>query len=377
MMERMKKLVAALLCVAMTAAFVPAFAVGAEEESTITRSEWIARIVETFSMTIENDDNMPDNYYSDLTEDMDCYYNILVATEFGIIDLEAGEAFCPDEAATREFAAQTLNFALLFQLDEDAEYTFAEYETVTYPDDIQIAINRGWFALEDGYFLPDAAITEEEAAAMLAEAADVIESDKIDPDYVNTYEFADGVIEVPQGTDIEFDGDTVTIYDPDVAIEAGDIFVVYNGTLAVALVAHDVESIDGALVITATDEGAEDAITYADAQGSIAIDVEDFEFDEVTTFSIMNTETNESEDMTLTLMEINYDPKTSTVTATKKITVGSSTAGTLSVKIKNIDLDYNSTPALILTADTEVSTSIDFDFGNITPAYRAHSRSAA
>ena len=87
--------------------------------------------------------DMPDNYFSDVTADMANYRDILLAVEFGVIDLDAGEAFEPDKPATREFAAQTLNFCLEFQLGNDTTYTYSEAEEVSCPDDIQVAVNRG------------------------------------------------------------------------------------------------------------------------------------------------------------------------------------------------------------------------------------------
>ena len=59
-------------------------------------------------MTVKSDDNMPDNYFSDISEDNSYYHNIPLSVEFDVIDLEAGEAFEPDKEATREFAVQTL-----------------------------------------------------------------------------------------------------------------------------------------------------------------------------------------------------------------------------------------------------------------------------
>ena len=107
--------------------------------------------------------DMPDNYFSDVTADMANYRDILLAVEFGVIDLDAGEAFEPDKPATREFAAQTLNFCLEFQLDNDTTYTYSEAEEVSCPDDIQVAVNRGWFALYGNDFLPKQCITAAEA----------------------------------------------------------------------------------------------------------------------------------------------------------------------------------------------------------------------
>lgn len=50
-----KKLISTLLAIAMLTALLPtAFAA-----DTVTRAEWISRLVETFSMTVEDDSNMP------------------------------------------------------------------------------------------------------------------------------------------------------------------------------------------------------------------------------------------------------------------------------------------------------------------------------
>lgn len=174
-----KRLISTLLTIAMFALLLPtAFAT-----STVTRAEWISQLVETFSMTVEDDSAMPDNYFSDISETDSYYRDILLAVEFGVIDLEAGEAFEPNESANREFAARTLNSCLQFQLDEGAEYTYSEADSVTYPDDIQVAINRNWLTLSGGNFLPEQAITTEEATAMLTDAKSVIDSEAIDTSY--------------------------------------------------------------------------------------------------------------------------------------------------------------------------------------------------
>lgn len=96
----------------------------------ITKSEWINQLVITFEMTVE-EDNYPDNYYSDLTTDHQYYKEIMIAVQFGVIDLPAGEALYPDAPATREFVAHTLNFCLGYQLEEGTEYTFNEAGSVT------------------------------------------------------------------------------------------------------------------------------------------------------------------------------------------------------------------------------------------------------
>lgn len=168
MKKTIQKMVVLFLCAAMCLSVLPLTAYADNDAGSsgdlyaemteivdgVTRSQWIQQLVVAFSMEVE-EDNYPDNYFSDIDDSMDFYRDIMVATEFGVIDIEAGQPFCPDDPATREFAAHTLNYCLGFQLDDNAAYTFAEAEDVSYPDDIQVAIDKGWFALSDGCFLPN------------------------------------------------------------------------------------------------------------------------------------------------------------------------------------------------------------------------------
>ena len=112
-----KRLLSFVLAVLMIVSLLPATALAADE--TVTRIAWVQKLVKTFDMTVEAD-NYPDNYYSDIDSSASYYKDLMIAVEFGVIDLEAGSAFEPDKPATREFAAHTLNFCLGFQLDEGA-----------------------------------------------------------------------------------------------------------------------------------------------------------------------------------------------------------------------------------------------------------------
>ena len=126
-------------------------------------------------MTVE-DENYPDNYFSDLDPDSEYYRDMLLAVSFGLIDVPAGSPMEPEAPVTREFAAHTLNFCLAFQLEENTQYSFSDAEDLTYPDDAQVAVNRNWLALSDGKFLPDENITSAEADAMYQDAEAVWKS---------------------------------------------------------------------------------------------------------------------------------------------------------------------------------------------------------
>ena len=65
----MKRLVSLILVVAIFATmFVFPLIVYAEDvQNRVTRAEWISGIVDAFSMSVDDNAVMPDNYFSDIT----------------------------------------------------------------------------------------------------------------------------------------------------------------------------------------------------------------------------------------------------------------------------------------------------------------------
>ncbi|GEM_PF-845848 len=242
----------------------------------VTRIEWLHQLTQTFEMKVE-EDNYPDNYFSDVDSSSKYYYDLMLATEFGLVDVEAGDPFEPDKAATREFAAHTLNHCLGFQLDEE-NYTFTEADSVTYPNDIQAIINQGWLSLSDGAFLPNKGITADEEAFLLAQAKEVYNSTKIDPNHVNTWEYTDDVIALPEGTKAEYTSDTeITIYNCPAELKAGDKFGIVEQGLPIVKKVSKVVSSGEDYVIEVEDVSAEEAFKNIDVQGSLNADITDFE----------------------------------------------------------------------------------------------------
>ena len=145
------------------------------DNGTLTKAEWLHDLVTVFDMKVEEGDP-PDNYFTDVAYDSEYYDDIMLATEFGVVNVEAGGELGPDDTVDREYASVTLNFCLGFQLDDDT-YTFSESSDEAYADELtafQVALNRNWFALSGGAFLPSKAITSAEAKAMLSDAQQVL-----------------------------------------------------------------------------------------------------------------------------------------------------------------------------------------------------------
>ena len=270
-----KRLLSFVLAVLMIASLLPATALAADEA--VTRIAWVQKLVKTFDMTVEAD-NYPDNYYSDIDSSASYYKDLMIAVEFGVIDLEAGSAFEPDKPATREFAAHTLNFCLGFQLDEGAAYTYTDKDAVTYPEDVQVAVNRGWFQLSGGKFLPAQTVTSAEAASMLADAAKVRKGDTVQAGYDSKYVFTDGVVVVPSSVVAEIaDDGSVIIPDTTVALKEGDTFVVFVEDFPRAFKAGSIASDGKQLTVTSEKVDINTILKSIDAQGVTESDLTDFQ----------------------------------------------------------------------------------------------------
>ena len=247
------------------------------DNGTLTKAEWLHDLVTVFDMKVEEGDP-PDNYFTDVAYDSEYYDDIMLATEFGVVNVEAGGELGPDNTVDREYASVTLNFCLGFQLDDDT-YTFSESSDEAYADELtafQVALNRNWFALSGGAFLPSKAITSAEAKAMLSDAQQVLADAQIDDTKEGTFEFADYVIDFTPYQVVEFNEDnTVTIYAPDKKLAVGDTFVVYDQELPFVYTATAIKT-DGSDIIVTTTDAPDDAIVNYVAEGTIKADIATF-----------------------------------------------------------------------------------------------------
>ena len=298
----------------------------------ITRGEWIHNLVKTFDMKIE-DGLLPDDYYGDIS-DSKYYDDILIATNFGLIDLEAGEDFNPDKMVTREFAAHTLNYCLGYEL-EDATYTMKDKDDLTYADDAQVAINFGWLSLDNDKFMPNDTITSNESTKMLEYATTVLKDSQIDTAHKNTYTFAGNVKEIPESTSFEWtDDDHVVIYDTGLSINKGDYFAVYEYGIAYTYKALDVTTDDSSTVIEVEDVDYEESVDDVDAQGTVDVELGDF-------IPASDDITVENEYETNATSDENGAPTSKGTKKVKKITLTRNVGpGTVTCNITDISINY-------------------------------------
>lgn len=267
-----KRLVAFFLVLVMIVGLIPkgsiVINVSAAASSVTTRAQWIQQLTQIFEMTID-ENQYPDNYFSDIDEQSEYYDDIMLATSFGVIDIEAGHPFNPNGVITREFAVHTLNFCLGYHLDESEIYTFSDSAACLYPDDAQIAINRGWVTTISGKFSPNTTLTSTEINKMLSDAEDVIASVRVNENYESVWDISNNIIEIPYGTDVTVDEDIVTIVESPMTINKGDKFVIYQGAIAVPYEALSVKKTGNTLTIDTTTVDYEETFDKVDAEGVI------------------------------------------------------------------------------------------------------------
>ena len=321
----------------------------------ISRIDWVQELVTLFDLTVD-EDNYPDNYYSDISTDDSFYRDVMVACEFGMIDLEAGEEFRPEDAVTREFAAQTVNTMLGFVPETDS-YTYQDTADVTYKEAAQIAIDRGWVTVAAGKFLPKQSLTTEEHDAMIADAKKVLADAQIETGKENTCTFASGVVVVPKGTAVSIDVDgIVMIENCPVTIKQGTTFAVYVNDIVMAYKAESVRT-DGTTTYITTSDADDGAVLNVDQQGELDVDMTEFIPADEETYVVNGVTVTEG-------MTRGISYKNNTLRADKTISVSDDVTATVSVVISNMKVNYslnNNDYYFSVSGDMEYSCNVKGD----------------
>ena len=335
--------------------------------SAITRVQWLTELTSLFEMSVENDSMLPDNYFSDLTEDSKSYKPMLLAAEFGLIDTEAGENVYPENPATREFAAHTLNLCLAFKLESD-DYTFSDSASLTYPDDAQVAVNRGWFTLKDGAFCGDMSLSADEVLTMLNDAKALRAKETVDESADNMFSFADGVVVFENGTDVDYDeSGNLIIADSKTELKVGDVFVVFFDGFPSILTAKAVEKTDTGYTVDA--EAVEDGTPYIkeiSAEGSANVPLDDFIPEDDVEIDYIATRRQARASSKASGNKINVK----SMDFSKKIKVADGVTVTIKGNLDKMKFDYNIKSSngayfVKLNGNFNLNTTIAFNFGKM------------
>ena len=245
------------------------------EETSITRVQWLHDLTELFDMTVE-EDNYPDNYFSDISDKDEYYRDVMVATEFGLVDVEEGYELKPEEPVTREFAAYTMNVCMGYVAEENSSYSFSdtaafEYQNEEHYQAAQAAVDHNWIALKNGKFCPKQNLTEEEKANMWVDAQELQEFSEIDENYDGSAVFADDVIEIPKSVELTFeeyeDGTYVTLFDYTESVSTGDKVAIWKDGIPDVYQVISAENMGSGLVLGVQKTDEENDIEKMDIQG--------------------------------------------------------------------------------------------------------------
>ena len=224
-----------------------------------------------------------------------------------------------------------------------------DYEDLKYPQDVQVAINEDWLDLVDGAFEPDKNITTTEKANMLTYARGILAASVIEENHENVYEFAENVIEIPEGTVVELLSNTeIMIYDTSLELSEGDSIAVYSNGLAYTYKIVDLEQKPEGVLVIGEELAYEDAVASVDAEGIIEADLSNFVPAEGVTLNVEYEEAS-----TYGLSRIGGSKKIKDIDLKKNIG-----GGTVSCKITNLKIHYkiNSKGYQFTTTGTTVAS---------------------
>lgn len=234
----------------------------------VTRGEWIHSLVTEFSMSASEDSEITE-YYTDLA-DYEYGAEITLAANFGVFDV-LGTEFHPDAFVTRDFAAHTMNYCLGYP--NDVAITYKDVDAVYYDGDAQIALNRGWFQAENDEFRPSMYVTTTESELACADVQDVIKSNQIDENHVNTVEYADSVVRITDTKNTSIDNLTVHITGTKKEISDGDNFTFIKDDIEIlrkaVSVTYDEDSDTWSIE---TEDADDDAVLSCDVAGRAYVD---------------------------------------------------------------------------------------------------------
>ncbi len=344
---------------------------------TVTRAQWINEMVALFSLEA-TEEEMPDNYYADIAAESEYFKAIQVATLWGLIDTPPGENFGPDAPATREFVSHTLNHMLGYHVNENASYTFAESATVTYPSDIQAAIDQGWFGLSGSNFMPQQAVTADEANKIIAAVSETLEEDEIETGNTDKIEFNSDVMLLENYTAVtELErtesGDVITgtleftdLYEPE-KIKEGQKIAVYIISIPSIYKVSTVSTTENITTITGTAIPLMQAVNVEtlSMEGETEVGLEYFHEDEDSETVYVFDDGVETQSATYARMRAIKDKvKINDVKKTKKVNIIPGVDAKVTAKLSKLSIEYNISMKKVqvkVKGDIEGSVGVEVD----------------
>lgn len=243
------------------------YMVNTQDTDTITRGEWINRLVVAMDYP-ELDVDLSEPYFND-TDGTIVENTINYAVAYGIIEVSE-ESFYPDVLATREFVAATTVNALGFIEQEDI--VCEDVNDINNAKDAYLAVDLGIIDLIDQHFYPQANATQALADRALEVVHDVLSSEEVSDEPIEDIVYQEGVIVFKEDQVLINDG-TITILDNFENVKVGTIFVVENGA------SYQVTSIsqqDDQVIVETVEPEMEDVVESMHVEGTGEANLSEF-----------------------------------------------------------------------------------------------------
>ncbi len=193
---------------------------------------------------------------------------------------------------------------------------------------------------------------------MFEDASSVLQSTEISDHYKNTYQFAEGVIELPSGTNYQIgENGIITIYNCPKEIKKGDSFALYINGLPSVYQAKNVTASGGAIRIETTGTESDEMLKQADAQGNAESDLGLAEAVEGTdvTYIVGGTEEASFEDGQMyKSARLAGNQKIKAIKASKTLKLGKGMKVQFNCTLSDVSVDYK---IKTLTSNKEVYVS--------------------
>ena len=212
-----------------------------DDENAVTRGEWVDMLVNEFSMSAVNSDDY-EIPYTDIA-DSKYFDSIFTAYYYAILPTDI-EAFKPDEYASRDFAALTLNNCLCCVKNNDLSCD--DFESIENKEAVSALVERGYFTLTDNKFMPNKAVTTDEMKNISSLIQQSLNALEIDENHKNVVDVQDNAVVIKDDVVTSIGENVVTLKatEETSALKVGDVFFTTNPRNDALTVAYKVESVD-------------------------------------------------------------------------------------------------------------------------------------
>lgn len=241
-----------------------------ENDISVTRGQWVDMLANKFSMNKDDADKV-DSYFTDIDNSqykasiVTAYYNAILPTD--------STEFNPDSAATRDFAAFTLNNCICFVKNEDLSCD--DYDDIVYKDAASALVERGYFSLINNKFMPNKPVTSNEMDSIILLIEESLKEFEIDPEHENVIDVKDDVLDFNENIIKSINGNTVIVVlnDKTAKLTSGSIFIAPDPENDGCFVTYKVENVatteSGELKLTVSEPELSEVYNKISVQGVV------------------------------------------------------------------------------------------------------------